>query len=177
VKRLFLIYVAAMVLLLISVIFFPKERHFYFGVRGSVETLASYERGALILQRWEHASPPAAGEAAAPRLLHSHLDKVATFESHYFIPLQYTRVIGLPASPPAMGRDELRTYSLDLTTFINVCGAVIAIFSLRRSRREVQRIARAHKGLCIECGYDLCATPEQCPECGHIPSAKVDVAR
>jgi hypothetical protein len=37
------------------------------------------------------------------------------------------------------------------------------ISSSRRRRRD--RLAR---GLCPRCGYDLRATPEQCPECGAV---------
>ena len=47
-------------------------------------------------------------------------------------------------------------------------GGLISLRILARRRSRYIRESRRLDGLCAECGYDLRATPERCPECGTI---------
>ena len=51
---------------------------------------------------------------------------------------------------------------------IALLSALLPIIWFRRYLNE-RRSARV--GCCVECGYDLRATPDRCPECGAIPNA------
>ena len=48
-----------------------------------------------------------------------------------------------------------------------------AIFLALLLYRMQRRQSMAEKNLCISCGYDLCATPDRCPECGTVPAQKI----
>jgi hypothetical protein len=49
--------------------------------------------------------------------------------------------------------------------------AITAILPLRAMVRLLLRFNRHSRGHCRSCGYDLRATPDRCPECGHMAQA------
>jgi hypothetical protein len=44
-----------------------------------------------------------------------------------------------------------------------------AVASAALAARALRHRGRLHSGRCINCGYDLRATPGRCPECGDAP--------
>jgi hypothetical protein len=54
-------------------------------------------------------------------------------------------------------------YVLPVGLVFVVIGATVCGIS---SARKERRIRRQLSGLCATCGYNLCASPVRCPECG-----------
>lgn len=65
--------------------------------------------------------------------------------------------------------ERVRVLSFNLS-ILYIPVALFARLLLRAVRRNTRADAAA-RGQCEQCGYDLRATPERCPECGAVPSA------
>ena len=61
-------------------------------------------------------------------------------------------------------------YSLTIPHWVPfvIFGFLPAVWLSSISARRKRAQARLEKHCCVDCGYDLRATPGRCPECGHV---------
>ena len=67
-------------------------------------------------------------------------------------------------------RDWRPTAGLIFIGFALCIGVLMLVWHTWVSHLVEQRTHRMLNGLCLNCGYDLRATPTQCPECGSLPT-------
>ena len=71
--------------------------------------------------------------------------------------------------PPSTVTLTVYQYRIPFAYFVVVTTLLPFAWLARGIRRESRIYTRSSTGLCQQCGYDLRATPERCPECGTVP--------
>ena len=132
-------------------------------------------RGNLALQRWEppadlpvHVSKRGWSSWHGPAGENDPTPYLASRGTHRLLGVTYFDYTWTGTSSPFAGvreRGVLVPYWLVLAVF----GALPAVRWLTTRRRR--RAARLAAGLCMNCGYDLRASPGRCPECGAVAAA------
>jgi hypothetical protein len=80
------------------------------------------------------------------------------------------RALGITASFEEIGSPPAVTIVCAVIPYSIPISLAAALPVARTAARLMRR--RPPTGLCPACGYDLRATPDRCPECGTVPSAR-----
>jgi hypothetical protein len=107
-----------------------------------------------VLQVWRSPADPASVYQPPP----AQLPQGVSGGTHILGDFTFGR-LGYPLDPVQAG---LPFWAMTL---------VIALLPLVRLTLAIWRARRKPPGHCRQCGYDLRATPERCPECGAVPAA------
>jgi hypothetical protein len=113
-----------------------------------------------------------ASEPAPPRWRDRHELRIVLYCAAAFPLLQLP--IGVLKAFRALNDPDLPSWKTSPASMYPVMGWVappVGVALLLYDRRRLRRESRQEAGACIECGYDLRATPEQCPECGRLGNA------
>jgi hypothetical protein len=80
-------------------------------------------------------------------------------------------IAGFQFNVLGVAKFQARPGTTILDLFYFPCWLALALTAVLPVRRHLLARRRDRVGHCVNCGYDLRATPDRCPECGTMPQA------
>jgi hypothetical protein len=99
----------------------------------------------------------------------SHTHEMGSFEPAAILQVDFLGFGFARNSGVFQGSPNIETWIILPLWSLVLLTAVLPLAWLVTSRRRRRRL---REGCCAVCGFDLRATPERCPECGTVSSAK-----